>query len=225
MEKIYIQDNTTNIIYFLKGVSEISPTLSNTVTEYPTSEGSNISDHYYKEANTLNFSLNVDGYDNTNESYYIDNSGIKRQLNYDETKKLLSTWIEDGTRLDIQTNHKLFKSMLLVSMNWKEDKDEWTIFKPQLGFKEVRVAQLQTTTLHALNVVSESEYSTEVDTGTNNGSETSLASEVGGVIGDAAIGAGIGAIVGSIIPGVGTAIGAGIGAGVGAIVGFFKRIF
>ena len=225
METIFIQDKSTDIIYFLKGVQTINPALASTVTEYPTTEGSNLSDHVYKEADTLNFSLNIDSLDNSNQSYFVDENGVKQKLNYERAKKLLETWINDGVRLDIQTNHRLFKNMVLVSYNWKEDKDEWTLFKPQLGFKEVKIAQLTTTTIHALHLPAEADYSTETDTGDNNGSETSTASVVGGILADTAIGAGISAAVGSIIPGVGTAIGAGVGAAVGAVVGFFRRIF
>lgn len=225
MEKICIIDNSTKNMYFLIGVSSISPSRTCEVTEYPTSEGTPISDNVYKTSDNLNMNLMVDGLNQSNKSYCLTPEGQRTTLNYETTKQLLKDWSENATLLNIQTRHEYFRNMVLVSLSWEESDRNWTIFKPQLGFKEIRIAQVQKVQMSALNVSVGADYSKEVSTGANNGNEASTSSssaeKVGGILGDTAVGAGIGAAIGSVIPGVGTAL----GAVVGGAIGFFKGLF
>lgn len=225
MNRVYIFDKSTNITYYMVGVKEIDPTKSSSYTEYPIPEGGFISDHVYKDPDVLNFSMISDGFDALKKSYYMTEDGNTVNLSYQALKDLFNKWINEGTQLDIQTVHDLFKNMCLNRVSWREASDSWSKFVPTLSFKEVRIAQVITTNLNALNVTHGASYSVEEETGETSGQEVTSSSVVGGVLADAVVGAGLGAAVGSIIPGVGTAIGAGVGAAAGAVFGFFKSLF
>lgn len=225
MNKFYVLDKSTNITYYLIGIRSVSPQKNVSLTEYPIPEGGFVTDHYYKNSDALNFSMISDGYDVVKKSYYVDLEGNVVSLSYDVFKNLLNGWIENGTRLDIQTVHELFRNMVLTSYDWNENSGSWSKFAPTLQFKEARIAEVYTVPLNALNVSYGADYAAETSTGSDNGTEASSASVVGNTLGAAAVGAGIGAAVGSIIPGVGTAVGAAVGGAVGAVVGFFKSVF
>lgn len=225
MNKFYVLDKDTNITYYLVGIKSASPGKTATLTEYPIPEGGFITDHSYKNADTLNFSIISDGFDAVRKSYSVDLQGNVESLTYDKLKSLLNNWLTNATKLDVQTSHELFRNMVLTGYDWTESKDSWTKFAPQLQFKEARIAETYVVSLNTLGVTYGADYSLEQDTGTDNGNEITSASVVGETLGAAAVGAGIGAIVGSIIPGVGTGIGAAVGGAVGAVVGFFNSIF
>ncbi|MEG1565321.1 MAG: hypothetical protein RR342_01085 [Bacilli bacterium] len=225
METVFIKDNSSNITYYLIGIKEISPSKTATLTEYPIPEGGYISDHSYRNPDTLNFSMMSDGYNNMKKSYYIDQYGVTTNLSYESLKELFNTWLNNAIQLDIQTVHGQFKNMVLNSISWRENEHDWSRFTPSLVFKETRIATLYTTKVNTLNVQTGADYSTEESTGETSGTETTSASVVGGTLAGVAMGAGIGAAVGSIIPGIGTAVGAGIGAVAGGIIGFFKNVF
>lgn len=225
MEKIYLYDNTTHNRYFIFGVSSISPTETVEVTEYPTSEGTNMSDHAYNSPSTLNMTFAIDSSDQSNKSYCITSDGETIPMTYERTKNLLNTWMENGTLINIQTLHGYYKNMIMVSKNWSEEERSWTVFKPTIGFKEVRIAQLQILTLASLNLSVLADNSLETSTGSNNGNECDIAGEVGGFLGATAAGAGLGACIGSIFPVIGTGVGAVVGGAVGFVGHLFSRLF
>lgn len=224
MNKFYVLDRETNITYYLVGIRSASPSKTSTLTEYPIPEGGFITDHSYKNASTLNFSIMSDGYDAVKKSYAVDLDGNVEALTYDSFKSLLNNWLTNAVRLDVQTSHELFKNMILTGYDWTDGKDSWTKFAPQLQFKEARIAETYVVPINALGVSYSSDYSLEQDTGTDNGTEVTSESVVGKTLGGAVVFAGIGAAVGSIIPGVGTAVGAAVGGAVGAVVGFLQSI-
>lgn len=217
MNKVYIIDKTTNITYYLVGIKEISPNSSTTITEYPVPEGGRISDHSYKNPNSLSIQMISDGFDALKKSYYIDQEGNIVNLSYSALKDLLENWIENAVQLEIQTVHKLFHNMLLNNVSWREGEGSWSKFTPTMAFKEARIAKVYTTTINALNVSTGANYSVEEETGESNGTEMNSQSVVGGVL----AGAAVGALVGGIIPGVGHVA----GAVVGGVIGFFSEIF
>lgn len=219
IDTIYILDTSTRITYFLKGVKSISPEMRSTITEYPVPEGGFVSDHIYADPNSLDFKMISDGLDTTRKSYSVDNSGQVTYLTYRGLKELLANWQSNGTRLDIQTMHGLFKNMVLTSRSWSESSSSWTKFAPSLSFKEVRIAHTYVTTLDALNVRYGADYSRETDSGDENGVESSAGSAA---LGGAAVGAVIGAQFGHTV--IGKAIGAAVGGVVGAAVGFFSYL-
>lgn len=225
MNKFYVFDRETNITYYLVGIKNTTPGKTSTLTEYPIPEGGFITDHSYMNANTLNFSIMSDGYDVVKKSYSVDLLGNVEHLAYDELKTLLNKWITSAVRLDVQTNHELFKNMILTGYGWTDSKDSWTKFSPQLQFKEARIAETYVVPINALGVVNESDYAVEQSTGADNGTEVTSSSVVGDVLAGAAIGAGVGAIVGSVFPVIGTGVGAAVGGAIGAVVGFFVSIF
>lgn len=221
MEKIYLYDHNTHNRYFIFGVTSVSPTETLEITDYPTSEGSSISDHTYKSPNSLNMSLVIDSTDQSVKSYYVTKDGERHTLTYEHAKNMLVTWMVEGVLVDIQTMHGLFKNMVLNSKSWTEDERGWTAFKPTLGFREVRIAQLQIVTTESLNLSIAADNSLETSTGPNNGNECDIAGEFGGYLGTTVAGAGLGAAIGTAFcPGVGTAIGAAIG----GVVGFVGKL-
>lgn len=218
MNRVYLLDKDTNITYYLVGVKTISPNMGATLTEYPVPEGTFITDYSYKNSDSLSLSAISDGFDVIRKSYYVDIDGKTQNLTYEMFKDLLNTWIKEATRFDIQTVHGLFRSMVLIGVNWSEGKDSWSMFSPTLEFKEARIAQITTTDIKALNVSYGADYTKEESTtGEDNGTEVTSSSVIGSTLGLAAVGAGIGSIFGP----VGTAVGA-VG---GAVIGFFKSIF
>ena len=228
MEKVYILDRESNITYYLVGVKSISPQLEATLTQYPIPEGSFISDYSYKNSDSLSFQVISDGYNNVKKSYYVDADGNSRVLTYEIFRDVIRKWQDDAVRLDIQSVHKLFNSMVLTSISWNEGSGNWSSFKPTLTFTEARIGQLYTVPLSALNVVYGADYAQkETPSGTDNGTEVTASSVIGTIAGDAAVAGGIGAIIGTVVggPGVGTAVGAAVGGVVGGVVGFFRSIF
>jgi len=228
MERVCIIDNSTGTTYYLSGVKEISPVLNSNLTEYPIPDGGYIGDHVYRDPNTINMSIMCDSFNVTNSSYKLNLDGTTSSLTYKELKELLNTWINEGTQLDIQTVHKYFRSMCLIGCNWREGKDAWSQFNPTLSFKELKIAQLVSTSIKALSLSYGADYSIEESTGETNGTEVNAEvtseSVVGGTLAGAATGAGLGAVVGSVIPVIGTAAGAVIGGVAGAVIGFFTHI-
>lgn len=230
IESVYIVDKETNISYYLVGIVSISPSNDISLTQYPIPEGGFISDHYYKNPNSLSMQLSVDGLDSTNKSYYIDTNNNHVNLTYDSTKELLNNWLNNAVQLDIQTRHALFRNMVLSNLSWQEDANSWTKYNPSLSFKEVKIAHVYTTTINALNTNYGADYSVESDisTGDTNGNEINVESTLGNIAAGATLGAVVGGSVGSFIPVIGTGIGAVlggmIGGGINAVVGFFKDL-
>ena len=216
MEKVYLLDKETNTTYYLVGVKFINPSKSATITEYSVPEGSFLSDHSYKNADTLNLSLIADGFDAIKQSYYVNFDGTSDSLSYEMLKGLLNRWISEAVRVDVQTAHGLFKNMVLTNYSWPETKDSWSKFNPTLTFKEVKIAQITTTQLNALNVRYGADYAKEeTSAGEDNGSSTTSQGIIGKVLAGAATGAVAGGIVGHPV----------IGGLIGGVVGFFKAIF
>lgn len=226
METIYVLDNSTRITYFIKGIKTILPQTKSRLTEYPVPEGGFISDHTYADPNILDMSIICDGLDSTKQSYSVDSSGNVSYLTYTALKELLCNWQRDGTQLDIQTMHRLFKSMVLQGVSWTESSNSWTKFEPTLSFKEVRIARTYITDLNALSSSYYADYSQEVSSGEENGVEDDSdlgESVIDSAKGGAAIGAVIGGFVGGGVPGA--IVGAAVGGLVGAAVGFFSWVF
>lgn len=180
MEKVFIQDKETNITYYIIGVKNISSSQQATITQYPIPEGSFISDHSYKESDSLSLKVISDGFNSVVKSYWVDSAGNSGRLTYEMFKDLIQHWLKEAVQLDIQTVHHLFRSMVLNSISWIEEKSR-TKFSPNLGFEEVRIAHLYTLPLSALNVKYTTEYMPEeISSGTNDGQE--LSETVGGKI-------------------------------------------
>lgn len=219
MEKVYILDKETNIAYYLIGVSSISPNQQVTVTEYPVPEGSFISDHAYKNSDSLSLKVMFDALDNTHQSYYVNFDGTSGILTYDMFKDVLQKWVTQATQLEIQTVHHLFRSMVLSGLSWSEGSKR-TKFEPTLSFTEIRVGHLYVLPLSTLGVQYSASYApAEISSGTYNGEEMpgkSTGEIIGNIGGYAAGGAVIGGIFGPA--------GALVGGAVGAAIGFFNNL-
>lgn len=231
MNKFYVLDKETNVTYYLVGIKSASPSKSATLTEYPIPEGGYIADHSYRNANTVNFSLISDGYNVVKKSYAVDINGNVELINYDDLKTILDNWLDNGVKLDIQTNHDLFKNMILTSYEWVEDASSWSKFSPQLQFKEARIAESHIVPLKTLDVTYGADYSTETEIGSDNGTEVTSESATGTVLASATVGGTIGLGVGKLIgkftgsSTLGGVIGTSAGALLGGIVGFFKSTY
>ena len=207
METFFISEG--NRKYFIKGIREISPQIQKEITEYPTTEGTPLSDHAYLRPTTLNIGLMVDGMNSHTQSYVVDESG-QHDLDYTELKNLIYRWERTNVRLDIQTNHRLFRNMMLQNVSWSESSQGWTKFTPQLGFKEVRIAGFVRDRVQGIEPLDQTLRNRPVEGGQNNGGVTSAS-----VLGSMAAGAAFGAILGPK--------GAAVGAIVGGAIGFFRR--
>lgn len=205
--------------FYVYGSMIDDTTRTNTLTSYPTVEGTSFSDHYYREPESVRFrlqsseiskpliySVGVDEAGNRVEDYY----GTERVV------ELLNTWFRLATRLEITTLRYAFRNMVLQSYSWSDG--DMVIFNPQLQFKEARVQTMRTGVVNNPDQYYEAAYGTTVSVG--GATAVDSAPNIGSAIVSAGAGAAAGAALGSVIPGVGTAA----GAVVGAVVGFFGSL-
>ena len=222
-ETIFITDSEQGVTYYIPAMISSSYNANKTLTEYPTTEGTSMTDHAYKTPDELTMSISVGDIPlkgSFNCYYYSEEVPEKRvSMTIDSTKQLLQNWYDRNTRLTIQTRNSLLTNMILCSIATTDGPDNLAVYSPNLRFREARVATLKTELLGPFKTASVQAASTEEEnTGNNEGNV------VADVLGSTAAGATMGALVGSVIPGVGTAIGAVVGGAVGFLGSIFKEV-
>lgn len=215
---ILINDGTTQ--YYLYGSMVDNTTRSNTLTSYPTVEGTSFSDHYYREPESVSFRLNSS--EVSRSMIYmvgVDSAGarVEELLNVERIIELVESWFKNATRLEITTLRYSFRNMVLQSYSWSDG--DLAVFNPQLTFREARVQSMRTGIINNPDQYYEALYGVTVSVGGATAVET--APNLGDAIVSAGVGVAAGAAIGSVIPGLGTAAGAVIG----GVVGFFGSLF
>lgn len=211
--------------YYLKAVTRINNKITTTLTSYPTTEGTPMSDHAYREPYSISVSIVSSELNSSKNFYYIssDNDNSEVIIKSDELKKILLDWKENFTRLILQTRHYQFKNMIISDIDWTDDDNTLGKFDPTITFSECRVASVYTEKLGPFNSDETSgTYNDERDFGNSNGVD--VGETIGGTLSGAVGGAVAGAVLGSVIPGVGNVAGAIIGGCYGAIKSFGNKL-
>lgn len=216
---VSIQDGS--IVYYLKCTTNISGTRDVSVTSYPTTEGTAISDHTYRQPARLTISLKTSRYISWDNVFYIDDNGKVIILSVNDFKALIYNWYKHSTRLIIntreQTDMRRLENMVLTSESVSEDSNNRGMWETTLNFSEVRIATLLVKTVKfpaSTDYGANETYKT--DAGNDYGTKITGGGMLGAIAGGATIGAGIGMIAG------GHPV---IGAVIGGTVGFFKYLF
>ena len=215
---ILISDGTTK--YYVYGSLIDNTTRSNTLTSYPTVEGTSFSDHYYREPESVNFRLNMSEISKTfiYRTSVDDSDGrVEEYLNVERVIDLLEGWFKNATRLEITTLRYTFRNMVLQSYSWSDG--DLAVYNPQLNFREARVQSMRTGIVDNPDQYYEATYGVTVSVGGATAVET--APNLGDAIVSAGVGVAAGAAIGSIIPGIGNVAGAVIG----GVVGFLGSLF
>lgn len=205
--------------YFVYGTMMDNTTRRNSLTSYPTIEGTSFSDHYYRENESVGFQLKSS--DVTKPLVYlaeVDDSGARsdRSLNTGEVEELLKRWFRDATRLEISTLRYVFKNMVLEQYSWADQ--DLSLFAPTLTFKEAKVQTLRVGKIENPDQYYQATYGSVISVGGATAVESPV--NIGSALMAGGAGAAVGAMVGSVIPGLGTAAGAIIG----GCIGFFGNL-
>ena len=206
--------------YFIMGTMLNNITRSNTLTDYPTVEGTSFSDHYYREPESVNFAIKSS--DISKPLVYsveLDAAGgrVERELSTNEVGELLARWFKYATRVEVTSMRYHFSNMVLQQYSWSDA--DLAIFNPTLTFKEARVQTLRVGIIVNPDQYYQAAYGDVIAVGGVAAVESPA--NFGSALMAGASGAAVGAAIGSVIPGLGTAAGAVIG---GAI-GFFGSLF
>lgn len=210
---IFISEMNSDRKYYLSAVTSIRNNARTTLTTYPTSEGTPMSDNAYREPYTITMSLTSSEF---NKSKNILDTNEETTLSTDmaKLKQIFFDWRYNFTRLILQTRHMQYINMIITDISWNDDNSTLGKFEPSITFSECRVASIYTEVLGPFDgYESEGTYGAEEYHGNDNGFP--VGEVVTGVVGGAAAGA----LIGSVIPGVGTAIGAVVGGVIGAVWG------
>lgn len=198
--------------YYLLGSMLENTSRNNTLTQYPTVEGTSFSDHYYREPDSLSFRLRASSISRS-LIYMIqkDESGgvFERGLTQKEVEALVARWFSTAARLVITTLRMNFNNQVMKSYSWSDQ--DLSLFSPTLSFSEARVQTLRVATI--LNP--DQYYQAALGTSVAVGGSTPMQSGInwGSALVAGATGAAIGAMVGGPW-----------GAAIGGAIGFFGAI-
>lgn len=203
--------------YYFKGSLLQNTTRTNTLTEYPTIEGTTFTDHCYREPESASFEVHASEISKSLVySVEIDSDLVRHEhyLTVEEVIDLVAGWFKNAPRVTVTSLRFVFNNMVLQSYSWSDE--DLSNFNPTLTFREARVARVVDGIVENADLWYQAAYGEIKDVGspTSAQDEVNTASLLGSIGGWAAGGA----IVGSIIPGVGTVAGGVIGAGIGALV-------
>lgn len=212
--------NEKNKQYYIYGSMLGNTTRTNSLTSYPTVEGTSFSDHYYREPESVSFQLmSSDVSKSLIYSIETDAAGgrIERNMSQEEINELLQRWFKEATRVEVTSLRYYFPNMVLQSYSWSDQ--DLSIFNPTLSFREARVQTLRTGVVENPDQYYQAAYGEIISVGGATAVDSPV--NVGSALMAGATGAAVGAAVGSVIPGIGTAAGAVIG----GVIGFFGSLF
>jgi hypothetical protein len=131
--------------YYIYGSMLGNTTRTNSLTSYPTIEGTSFSDHYYREPDNVSFQLKASEVSKSLiYSVETDAAGgrVEKQLSAEEVNELLQRWFKDATRVEVTSIRYYFPNMILQSYSWADQ--DLALFNPTLNFREARVQTLRT---------------------------------------------------------------------------------
>lgn len=226
-EKAPISITDNNRTYYFKGSLLQNTTRTNTLTEYPTIEGTTFTDHYYREPESATFEVKASEISKSLVySVELDSNGnrVEHYLTVEEVMELVTSWFKNAPRVTVTSLRFMFKNMVLQSYSWSDE--DLSNFNPTLTFREAKVAKISEGVVENADLWYKAAYGTIQDVGGAaevSQSPVNIGSAIGQAAGAAVVGGAAGALVGLKIGAVfgphGAAVGAAVGAGVGAVAG------
>lgn len=212
---IFESDKENGKTYYFRTASNVAPTLRTSLTSYPTTEGTPISDHAYRNPAQVSMTISVSLYGSANNIFYYNSKGQEVALTSPQVKSLIKEWKDNSYRLTINTREgdkfEKFNNMVITNLSWSEDGTSLGVWQPTITFEEIRIASVLVKQIKfpATKAVRANNNS-QSDAGSDQG--TAIATDFFGTVGAYAVkGAFKGGITGH--PVVGAALGATIGFG------------
>lgn len=215
---ILITDN--NVQYFIYGSMVNQASRSNTLTQHPTVEGTSFADHFYREPDSVGFTITASEISKSpiySLTFDENKNRVENILSEVEIRALVERWFTKAVRVSITTLRFNFENQILKSYSWS-DRD-LSIFNPTLSFSEARVQTLRIGTIINPDQYYQAAYGNTVSVGGSTAIESKA--NIGDALKAGAAGAAVGALIGSVVPGIGTATGAIIGGGIGFLGSLF----
>lgn len=211
---IFESDKENGKTYYFRTASNVAPTMRTSLTSYPTTEGTPIADHAYRNPAQISMVISASLYGSANNIFYYNSKGQEVALTSPQVKLLIKEWKDNSYRLTINTREGdkfiKFNNMVITNLTWSEDGVSLGVWEPTITFEEIRVAsvlvkQIKFPATKAVKANNNSQSNAGNDQG------TAVATDFFGTIGGYAVkGTFIGGITGHPI----------IGACLGAAVGF-----
>lgn len=212
---IFESDKENGKTYYFRTASNVSPTMRTSLTSYPTTEGTPIADHAYRNPAQISMVISASLYGSANNIFYYNSKGQEVALTSPQVKLLIKEWKDNSYRLTINTREgdkfEKFNNMVISNLNWSEDGVSLGIWQPTITFEEIRIAsvlvkQIKFPATKAVRANNNSQSNAGNDQG------TAVATDFFGIIGGYAVkGAFIGGITGHPI--IGACLGAALGFG------------
>lgn len=212
---IFESDKENGKTYYFRTASNVAPTLRTSLTTYPTTEGTPITDHAYRNPAQVSMTISSSLYGSANNIFYYNSKGQEVALTSPQVKSLIKEWKDNSYRLTINTREgdkfEKFNNMVITNLSWSEDGTSLGVWEPTITFEEIRIAsvlvkQIKFPATKAIRANNNSQS----DAGNDQG--TAVATDFFGTIGGYAVkGAFIGGITGHPI--IGACLGAAIGFG------------
>lgn len=212
---IFESDKENGKTYYFRTASNVAPTLRTSLTSYPTTEGTPISDHAYRQPAQVSMTISASLYGSANNIFYYNSKGQEVALTSSQVKSLIKEWKDNSYRLTINTREgdkfEKFNNMVITNLSWAEDGTSLGVWQPTISFEEIRIASVLVKQIKfpATKAVKANNNS-KSDAGNDQG--TAVATDFFGTIGGYAVkGAFISRITGHPI--IGACLGAAIGFG------------
>lgn len=212
---IFESDKENGKTYYFRTASNVAPTMRTSLTSYPTTEGTPITDHAYRNPTQVSMSISASLYGSANNIFYYNSKGQEVALTSPQVKLLIKEWKDNSYRLTINTRESdrfvKFNNMVITNLTWSEDGTSLGVWEPTITFEEIRIAsvlvkQIKFPATKAVRANNNSQSNAGNDQG------TAVATDFFGTIGGYAVkGAFIGGITGH--PMIGACLGAALGFG------------
>lgn len=212
---IFESDKENGKTYYFRTASNVSPTMRTSLTSYPTTEGTPITDHAYRNPTQVSMIISASLYGSANNIFYYNSKGQEVALTSPQAKLLIKEWKDNSYRLTINTRESdrfvKFNNMVITNLTWSEDGTSLGVWEPTITFEEIRIAsvlvkQIKFPATKAVRANNNSQSNAGNDQG------TAVATDFFGTIGGYAVkGAFIGGVTGHPI--IGACLGAAIGFG------------
>ena len=212
---IFESDKENGKTYYFRTASNVAPTMRTSLTSYPTTEGTPITDHAYRNPTQVSMIISASLYGSANNIFYYNSKGQEVALTSPQVKLLIREWKDNSYRLTINTRESdrfvKFNNMVITNLTWSEDGTSLGVWEPTITFEEIRIAsvlvkQIKFPATKAVRANNNSQSNAGNDQG------TAVATDFFGTIGGYAVkGAFIGGITGH--PMIGACLGAALGFG------------
>ena len=212
---IFESDKENGRTYYFRTASNVAPTMRTSLTSYPTTEGTPITDHAYRNPTQLSMVISASLYGSANNIFYYNSKGQEVALTSPQVKLLIKEWKDNSYRLTINTREgdkfEKFNNMVITNLTWSEDGVSLGVCEPTISFEEIRIAsvlvkQIKFPATKAVKANNNSQSNAGNDQG------TAVATDFFGTIGGYAV---MGTFMGGITghPIIGACLGAAVGFG------------